>query len=671
MPIDLSEHQSRRLQQAALTPIAVGLTVLVLLACRLASIELPLFGPGPRTWVGAGIVAFVYFVWIKDRFAALPDTPERPLCEAALSLIVLPLGLLGGRILFCILGENLAAACGLILGAFALRFLTATENFDRFTYHRGTKLFTAEAFAAVARMVRADAGVVERRESAGHAADVDVPVRPATATVEWAGDHLPLNTIGHSLAIGAPGSGKTLMHRAAVRSIVSWLRPEHDFRMVLYDVKLDLLSELYAMRPAVPVYVMNPLDARGAAWNIAADFNNPNHAMDLAKCFAPDKSEATGDRDNLFFRTAAQMVLAGTIEACIRGAPGQWTLRDLVNLTSDKDTLKKVLLGIDQTAAIVNNRFAPKRTFNDVLQTLNNSTQALKVVAAAYEANSMKVSLREIFAHGSAIIVLGTNMNFRASAEAVNRAMFRFMTFEALGGPESVTQPRLSFHCDELAEARYLSGLSALMSDGRSKGITAFLGTQNIEGMRDAFGGDEAMTILNQCGNVSVLRQASPETAEWASKRIGEVERFEYMRGDLTEGRRHERRPDQRLSEALVSRPAVMPSELLGLPVVRGGVVSGVHVLASLGGAMRTSLRYPLHQRTAAVDYQPRPDLARLELAPWNDADERRLVRTGDGVADRVAPATPAEGRATAAPSPLRSRTTSDWLRELEQMDFD
>ena len=66
---------------------------------------------------------------------------------------------------------------------------------------------------------------------------------------------------------------------------------------------------------------------------------------------------------------------------------------------------------------------------------------------------------------------------------------------------------------EEVREAGKLDGLSRLMTKGRSKGVCAVLGFQDIDGLRDAFGDKKASETTAMCSHKAFLCLESGETA--------------------------------------------------------------------------------------------------------------------------------------------------------------
>jgi hypothetical protein len=634
----MKEAQQMMLDQLFRVPFATGFTVVMLLLCWAANVDLPVIGPGPNTWFGALILGYLHLRWLLTRIR--PDrSPVEAVYEGAVSVLVLPVSLLGGRAFFTFFPpwhSTAGAVLGLLVGAWAIKWLL-NDGSRKFVFSRGANVINY-------------LDAVRRNALAGSTARAPV-MAPNSATrpaISWANLDLTRTEVeGGVFVVGAPGSGKTRMMRTAMRSAVAGLRIDTNCRVLVFDLKQDLMSELGSWQPAVPVHVLNPFDVRSQVWEMSIDLTDPMLALDYAQAFLPDQQGST-DRDNRYFRRAAQVLLSAAFETLIRVAPGRWTLRDLIHLTSSKDGLKLLFGSVEEIERAMSARFKPPRTFADALSTLDNEMQLLRPTAALWESCERKFTVRDWLGGGASILVLGTVLDRQQATGAIHRAIFKTIVDQTLAGPESMGEDRLLFFCDELAAAGALSGIHLLTADGRSKGARWFLGAQDYEGMCIAYGSeDSARSIMNRCSNLSVLRLASDKTAEWASKRLGDVERYEYMSGSSVN---HKKEVTTSQSESLVTRPSFLPSELLHIPLPENGNLSGVHFIAGRG-VFQARTKHDLHRADAQIDSWRRPDIGSVLLKPWSDADARRL---GIG---------PYAGQQPAVPI--------DWLERFERVSFD
>ncbi len=168
---------------------------------------------------------------------------------------------------------------------------------------------------------------------------------------------------------------------------------------------------------------------------------------------------------------------------------------------------------------------------------------------------------------------------YRARQIAAMRSMIatwmRLAIFEAMSQMEGRDQ-RLWFVVDELDALGAIDGLKDALARLRKFGCRCVLGFQSISQVSGTYG-QEAQTIVENCGNTLILRCSASEdggTAQFASRLIGdrEVLRRQISRGhdrDVALSARGSRRSHS-VSEQRVTEPAVMPSELEQLPDLCG-----------------------------------------------------------------------------------------------------
>src|SRR5262245_34955293 len=124
-----------------------------------------------------------------------------------------------------------------------------------------------------------------------------------------------VSELNHVL-IGASASGKTTLQRLYWQYFLPRIVPGEDRRAILYDYKRDVLP-LISPLVHVPIVNMDPFDARGVPWDIAADITTPADAAQFAATVSP-----MVDYTNQFFIDGAQDFERNKIVALNRVAPG-------------------------------------------------------------------------------------------------------------------------------------------------------------------------------------------------------------------------------------------------------------------------------------------------------------------------------------------------------------
>jgi hypothetical protein len=615
--------------------------------------ELPGFGPGPRSWL-IGVIAALVFVFRFGR----PVTYTGPtiaviLAKLAVGVLILLASALGGRIVFTFFppwDQTVGVVLGLVAGFAAIRYVAGSDGFARFIYHRGRRMSDAAEVAESLARARHEA---EERARALN--------QPPPKTLRWAGNILPWSTAeGQFIVMGSPGSGKTLQQYDLLRCVVPHVKPGSDRRILFYDVKAETRSQIEAMGPVCPVLTLNPFDKRCVAWDIARDLDSLGELETYVRPFLPDRQ---GHGNEGFFVNSARSIIIAVFGMLIQRGP-HWTLRDVVLLCQQAARLRPTLLGDPTWGPIVRDAFEPASTFSNVKNELDLALRPLHAIANLWDRANQKISLRHWLTNESSILLFGAPPRNEDATKTINRVMFETLVRESLSLGSSNGEDRFWFFIDELKDAGRIEGLPRLISSGRSKGVRSVVGFQSMPGLQAVYGDNIAKDLVGNLTNVSILRLECPDTAEWAKNRFGQVERFEYMRSNMTPENMAKHPERIGYNEALVERAAVMASEFTEIPQVRDGVVHGYHIVNAEDKKMafRTVTQYPLIRSRPEVDYVPNELIKHVMLRPWTAEDEERTgVRLAPPDTDFDAPfPDPARSQPRApVPAPLPASNAS------------
>src|SRR5262245_48894003 len=174
------------------------------------------------------------------------------------------------------------------------------------------------------------------------------------------------------------------------------------------------------------------------------------------------------------------------------------------------------------------------------------------------------------------------------------------------------------FVLDELASLQRLPQLHTAVTENRKSNNPVVLGFQGRSQLETRYGHD-AEAMLSQPATKIFLRTSEPHAAKWISDTIGEVE-IERMRESRSKGKYGQR------SFGLERQvePLVMPSEISGLPSLRGypeagepGRSTALSISRSAGATSR--VRRTVHRRDEATADRPH--------------NTRETARTGHSVA--------------------------------------
>ena len=451
--------------------------------------------------------------------------------------------------------------------------------------------------------------------------------------LSWGRRSLPARAAhGHFAFVGATGSGKTILQRLLMQSVLPRMGSGLGNRALVYDAKQDVLAIIRGVDLRCPVHLFHPMDARAAAWDMARDVTSPNAALQVATTLIPQSNRDA----NPFFSNAARHLLFGVLSAFIRRSPGSWTFRHVLLAVRDAESLQRVLKQDESTRHLLQ-YFEHEGTFQNIVSTILTCTAPYETIAASWDRSTWRLSLRDWLTEES-VLVLGNDESNRVAVDTLNRLIFQRLTELVLALPENSTPGHRQtwFFLDEVREMGRLDGLSRLLTKGRSKGAAVVLGLQDVNGLRDVYGREIAEEILGQCNNKVVLRLNSPETATWASHLFGMREVMESSRGQSrsrsfralgldTGGSRAES-----VSNSISKREVVLDSEFFGLPeTTPANGLSGFFLSPTTGGfpdtipgPWITSNLRPVDPTTP--DSQPCPE-SHQYLRPWDPADTTQL----------------------------------------------
>lgn len=479
----------------------------------------------------------------------------------------------------------------------------------------------------------------------------------------WAGEQLPLQAAALSyLAAGMPGSGKTTLIASLMNSVLPSVGRGHGCRALVYDDKQEYVARLHGIVDPARLVLLNPLDQRSYAWDIAADVTDYVVALQLATVFIPPEPHSTQP----FFTDSARKLMAEVMHVFMTRTPKDWTFRDVVLACSTYDALRRVLNATWFGQAALETTFGARRSGGDIMSTLGTKLAYLPPLAAGWEAAArerQRVSLTN-WVNGEGVLVLSGDPTVRQSLDAVNQILLNRATQLLLGRPEPVTDRTWVF-LDELREGPLFSDAHCALNQGRTKGLSLVIGFQTLEGMEARYGEKEARELISGCEIRAFLRMESEATCRWASDSIGQSEFLRYERSFSPQGISS--------AERLVEKALVLPSQLRSLPrPEQTGRLCGWYITPFTGAFYRELLRADTARLMPqpAVDEHgnPVPNATRrpardLELAPWTEEDYRRLAlpplppeskqrkpkrkanadtaRNAEASADRQEPATP------------------------------
>ncbi|MBP7052163.1 MAG: type IV secretion system DNA-binding domain-containing protein [Phycisphaerae bacterium] len=450
--------------------------------------------------------------------------------------------------------------------------------------------------------------VISMKQAKRIAAEITLP---SELVLNWAGIYIPERYSEHHFCVvGSTGGAKTLILRLLLGTIVSHIKPGSDWRCIINDPKRQAMEVLAGMPVECDILLVNPFDARCVAWDPAKDITTRAMAEQLAAIFIPDHST-----QNPFWPAAARDLLSIAVEALIFLRPGEWTLADVLHILSKPSRTQSFVEQVPHLRDRIQEHFARRPdTVLDVFYTLLAYLSPFRAVANLMATASRRISIAQ-WVTESSIIVLGEIPSMHAPMSAINRLLFHCLSDAILSQPDSDVRKTYCL-LDELVDMGRLDALPQFLDQGRSKGARAVISFLTYEGLQAVYGDRQGAQIANMPANKCFLRTDSEETAAWMSRTIGDMEVRQWTRST---------HPNQgnSLSEQIITKPAVLPSQFMRLPLANRERFYSYCVTPCIGvygGATRFGKM--LLPKGKAENFIPRPDSDQLPPAHLADTDE-------------------------------------------------
>ncbi len=476
----------------------------------------------------------------------------------------------------------------------------------------------------------------------------------------WGGVPVP-DEFAHShfLVCGTTGSGKTKTIQMLMESVVRTICKGSDSRALIYDSKGDMFPYLAAVQPNCPVKILNPLDQRAVAWDIAADFTSAADFPQLVHALCPD----AGEGHDRFYPKATRALLQSLVVALSRRAKDQWTLSDLIYLANLDDSILKKLFGVfpdlqQFMANVFKARELPGVRISLTVE-LDRYTQLAGAWKAIWDQGPKRRFSLNNWPNDESILLLPNRPEHAVVLTPFNQLFIRILSSRVLAQTESDTRDTWLF-LDELADLGSIPQIPELLAKGRSKGLCAVVGFQELAGLKNptkGYGEHDAARLIGQCNHQAFLRCGDSETAKWASGRLGEQERILSLKSHQESRHSDSEGESQHIERVSI----VLPSQIENLPLcTRANGLHGFYLAPWSKGGWGVTL--PADFISGAIT-APAPSVPEFvphdveySIKSWDKADLKRLnlefLFEDEG-----------EGETTPHPDPPKSPTgeNRDW----------
>lgn len=352
----------------------------------------------------------------------------------------------------------------------------------------------------------------------------------------------------HILVSGAPGTGKTNL----INIMLEGIRKERR-RAIVFDTAGTFVERFY--RPDKDL-ILNPLDARSVAWTPWADVPEDYHYDQIAESVVPDNA-----RDP-FWAQAAR----GTLVAVMRTLVHQD--RMLVSALMDiltRSGLKVLSAFVENTEGAAFISAEGERTSAGIQAQLASVMRGFRYL----DDTDRGLSIRDWVTNEEDDSWLFITV--RADQLPTLRPLITMWLDIAISAIMSMApDPDRRLYCviDELPSLQRLPSLGDFLARARKYGGCGILGFQSYPQLEATYGAQEAAAITGYCSTWVALRANDTPTAKHVSENLGQVEQIEANEG-MSYGV-NDMRDGVNLSRTQVTRPLVMPTEIINLPNLNG-----------------------------------------------------------------------------------------------------
>lgn len=318
----------------------------------------------------------------------------------------------------------------------------------------------------------------------------------------------------HVAAIGATGSGKS----TALRALMAGALARGD-RHVVADPDGASMSAFFAEGDII----LNPFDRRCARWDLLAEIEGPSDFAFIAQSLLPHLGR--GDHDQWI--SYGHRLLADTMESFVTLKLGG---SDDYVATIAGAKIAELRQLCEGTPSARYFEEGGERMLASILGTIAPAVGNLRLIRAA---EGEAFSVRRWIRAGQGSLWVPYAANQVAALRGLVSCWMNIALLETLS-LEPSTERRIWFHVDELDALGRIEGLKDAQARLRKFGGCMAIGFQSFAQVKQIYG-DGAQTIIENCGNLLILRAGGSDgggTAKLASQLIGgrEIERDNVSR---------------------------------------------------------------------------------------------------------------------------------------------
>ena len=363
----------------------------------------------------------------------------------------------------------------------------------------------------------------------------------------------------HVFCCGRAGMGKTQTFSKALVTV----RRRPGTKGLVYGFKADDYFRKH-YDPARGDILFSPIDIRSQAWNLFDEVKPDTAVFDLSAIAGSLIPTPAGAGQNAWVyddaRTVFESLLIYLYTSSQRDMATLWNALKL-----DKEGMAKAFEGVEGCEAgfkLVSN---VKGQASDTI--ISAMTQACRFFRFMVEPSDGWNITKWLNSNDSSFIFLQNSPEAEDMMRPILTLFIDMVTRRILALPDSKTR-RIFYMVDEIGTLEKLSSLHRLITLGRSKGVSFWLGTQDIGQLLEKYGKNLTESLLNSCGTSVIMGSKDSTSAEYMSKLIGK-QKFIRTNNSTTGGVSDMFGDRTSKGEQSAIEDLVMPSVIQNLPPLR------------------------------------------------------------------------------------------------------
>lgn len=363
----------------------------------------------------------------------------------------------------------------------------------------------------------------------------------------------------HILAVGSTGSGKSQTVRAAAVTA----RRRGNPALVL-DLNGELMGRLYREGGDT---ILGIYDERSVAWSPLAEMSGEHDAERIAAMLVPMSGGEESRTWCEYARTYTEGILVACWRLSQRGTRVDNRLLAQLIANADADKIRE-LLGEEHPASGLL-RPGNERMAGSAIAIAASSAKAIRGLhpRAGFQSWSISRWASESAANNGSWLFVPVPVDKLDAASLLASMVSSFAIDSVLCLPEDEDR-RFFFLVDELGQYPAISALSRSLTLGRKYGLVAVHAVQMISQLQATYGQEGCTTLLGNYGHKVIFRCGDGDTAEWASREIGDaqIRRVTQSVSNNKGGAQGGGSSSTSEQEQIVIERSVLPSEIQDMP---------------------------------------------------------------------------------------------------------